>query len=259
MCRRTPALAEPHHHARPERGRSSALAGHVVSANSYIVAANVATGDRKDVGAPRPLPPHVDEIARFRSATSVMRTVYEVAMVLGLKQMISAAYTAFSPTLRPKHAVLAWYSDVGLFVIVLLIAIRFFWVTRNISSYLRAHAREMVESDEERIKVAREIILVHFPTIILHALVFYFLSNSAAEAMGATYVHGHGLVRAYDFVAEFVTAAGVLLALTGYGSCSPSTGIRARSGPATTSSLQSSLGRSAGSGSAACWGRAALP
>lgn len=170
--------------------------------------------DQTHGSAERPGEALVDELAPFRGATAVMRTVYEVAMVLGLKQVFDEAYTVFSPITRAPSQVVPLEIDIALFIAVLLIAIRFFWITRNITSYLRRN-REAMADRRRRVTVARSVILIHFPVIILHALIFFFLSRSCADAMGIIHSDSHSVMRAYDFAAQFVVSVGVLLLLNG--------------------------------------------
>ena len=79
---------------------------------------------------------------------------------------------AFVDELAPFRGATALYIDVALFIAVVLVAIRFFWITRNITSYLRRN-RDAMDDPVKRVKVARSVILIHFPVIILHALMLY--------------------------------------------------------------------------------------
>jgi hypothetical protein len=115
---------------------------------------------------------------------SLAQTVYAVLMTLGLKVAAEALYpVAFAPGQAGDVAfslgVLAL-----VFVSVLFLAIRFFWVPRNLYGYVH-HYIDQPEGKNSK-EIFRSLMLIHFPIAFFHTLLFFGICEAFAEmAKGA--------------------------------------------------------------------------
>jgi hypothetical protein len=105
---------------------------------------------------------------------TLMQTVYTVALVLGLETVVDASYTVVFPPAGGASVRSPGYLGLILTSIVLL-AIRFFWVPRNLNSYIASFY------DEWRDQVFTRITTRHFPVTLAHAFVFYYICQVFVE------------------------------------------------------------------------------
>jgi hypothetical protein len=110
------------------------------------------------------------------SGMGVVQTVYGVGMALGLKNVLEASYRVFFlPVTKSPDTIPRWAIPFA-FVAVVLLAIRFFWVPRNLYSYL---IRPHDEADtEDRF---RKLTLFHIPIVMAHAVLFFFICHAFAD------------------------------------------------------------------------------
>jgi hypothetical protein len=99
---------------------------------------------------------------------TLMQTVYTVALVLGLETVINASYRMFFARASGPSVKSVEYLSLVLLAIVLL-AVRFFWVPRNLNSYI-FHCY-----DRLRDRVFTRITTRHFPVVLAHALLIYYI------------------------------------------------------------------------------------
>lgn len=119
------------------------------------------------------------EQADIRSGMTLMQTVYTVAMVFGLERVIDASYDfLISPELARRSMLLELELCLILVAIVLL-SIRFFWVPRNLNSYILHGYPTLGE------KVFSRLTTIHFPIALAHAVLFYFLCRAFVEMVRA--------------------------------------------------------------------------
>lgn len=111
----------------------------------------------------------------IRSGMALMQTVYTVAMVLGLQQVVESSYRLLDASVLAEWAAfdLAYLSLV--YVSVVLLSIRFFWVPRNLNSFVVQFFDELGE------EVFTRVTTIHFPIAMIHALLFYYLCQTVAE------------------------------------------------------------------------------
>jgi hypothetical protein len=113
---------------------------------------------------------------------SVMQTVYAVAMVLGFKNALEKSYQLFlspleGPQGRLPHPVLL----VALAAIMLL-GLRFFWVTRNLYAYVLKPMKGGAKPTKANIKRRMSVMTtVHFPITLLHALLFFAICEAYVD------------------------------------------------------------------------------
>jgi hypothetical protein len=106
----------------------------------------------------------------IRSGMALMQTVYTIALVLGLEKVVEASYSLyFSRTSEPS------VTSPGYLVVILaaiiLLSIRFFWVPRNLNSYIISFYDQLKE------RVFTRMTTIHFPIALAHALLFYYISQ----------------------------------------------------------------------------------
>lgn len=109
---------------------------------------------------------------------TLMQTVYTVALVLGLETVVDASYNVVFPRAAGPSVRSPGYLGLVLISIVLL-AIRFFWVPRNLSSYIVRFYDELGD------KVFTRITTVHFPITLAHALAFYYICQAFVDMIQA--------------------------------------------------------------------------
>jgi hypothetical protein len=112
-----------------------------------------------------------DDVA---TGLAVVQTVYAVGMVLGLEKVLEASYgVLFLPAAKggtavPRGVVIASFAA------VMLLAVRFFWVPRNVYSYvIRPH-------DEGADDFYRKVML-HITIALAHAFLFFFVCHAFTE------------------------------------------------------------------------------
>jgi len=128
----------------------------------------------------------------------VAQTVYAVAMTIGLKNVLEAFYPIFFSPTSPRSGTLSLCVIALAFVAVMLLAIRFFWASRNLYAYLlRSHTKP-------RKVVFRRFMMVHFPIALGHAVLFFFVCDAFIEmAKNAQPGHSSGTDLAVQFVAIY--------------------------------------------------------
>jgi hypothetical protein len=107
----------------------------------------------------------------IRSGTTLMQTVYTVALVVGLQAVIDASYRMFFSTTSGPAVKSPAYLSLVLVAIVLL-AVRFFWVPRNLNSYIFHCYGRLGDRTFTRITT------VHFPVVLAHALLIYYICQA---------------------------------------------------------------------------------
>lgn len=115
----------------------------------------------------------------IRSGMALMQTVYTVAMVLGLERVIEASYDLF---ISAEAGSRDWIVEAELALIlstILLLSIRFFWVPRNLNSYIVQWFPETGE------KVFSRMTMIHFPIALVHAVLFYYICHSFVDMVVA--------------------------------------------------------------------------
>ncbi len=118
----------------------------------------------------------------IRTGMNVAQTVYAVVMTLGLKVAVEALYPAIFArgtsgvgTLSPVLIGIA-------FITILMLAMRFFWVTRNLYAYALHHIRAKKAAK----KIFRPLMLYHFPVALLHSILFFGICEAFAEMTEST-------------------------------------------------------------------------
>jgi hypothetical protein len=124
----------------------------------------------------------------IRTGMNLAQTVYAVLMTLGLKVAAEALYPA---VFAPGRAGDGAFSPVVLslvFISVLFLAIRFFWVPRNLYEYVHHYIGSREKKDLKL--VFRSLMLIHFPIAFIHTLLFFGICEAFAEmAKGADGSH----------------------------------------------------------------------
>ena len=109
----------------------------------------------------------------IRAGIALMQTVYTIALVLGLETMVDASYALF---FSPASELSARSGYLGLILItIILLAMRFFWVPRNLNSYIVGWYPVLGE------RVFRWLTMFHFPIALLHALLFYYVCQAFVD------------------------------------------------------------------------------
>lgn len=141
----------------------------------------------------------------IRSGMSLMQTVYTVAMVFGLEKVVEASYgLLISPELARRSIALE-IDLILILVAIVLLSIRFFWVPRNINSYV-VHRFERL-----REKVFTRVTTIHFPIALGHAVLFYYLCQAFVDMVDAGPVV-ESPAMAYHATRFVLLYAGLLLA-----------------------------------------------
>src|ERR1700733_3820462 len=100
-------------------------------------------------------------------------TMYAVGLVLGIQQTSEALYKSLQ--LQWTHLTLNFAWDVGLFIAILLLTVRFFWSTGNIR---RALIRGRAKSDAH-------YLIFHLPILLLQGVLVLFVCFSFADYLAA--------------------------------------------------------------------------
>jgi hypothetical protein len=107
---------------------------------------------------------------------NVAQTVYAVVMTFGLKIAFEALYPVVFASHSSKPETLSPYIVGFAFLTILLLAMRFFWVSRN----LYAYALRSLKTKSEK-EVFRPLMLYHFPITLVHAVLFFFICEAFVE------------------------------------------------------------------------------
>jgi hypothetical protein len=112
--------------------------------------------------------------AQIRAGMAIMQTVFAVAMTLGLREIVDDTYE-----LLFHHRSAEGSSPTAILVLaafaVTLLGVRFFWVPRNLYSYL------LCDHGIHPDKVARNVVFFHFPIALFHAILFFFVCKSWSD------------------------------------------------------------------------------
>jgi hypothetical protein len=120
----------------------------------------------------------------IRTGMALAQTVYAVIMTLGLKVAAEALYPALFARERVGSGALSPVLVSMAFLAILLVAIRFFWVPRNLYEYVHHH---MKSRDEEAMRQTfRSLMLYHFPIALIHTLLFFGVCEAFAEMTKST-------------------------------------------------------------------------
>jgi hypothetical protein len=133
----------------------------------------------------------------IKTGMNVAQTVYAVVMGLGLKITCEAFYLVIFVPHSSKTGTLSPYLLSFAFLTIMLLAMRFFWVSRNLYGY----ALRSLESKSEK-EVFRPLMLCHFPIALIHAILFFFICEAFVE-MAASSQSAHSPV--VHFVALYAT------------------------------------------------------
>jgi hypothetical protein len=115
----------------------------------------------------------------IRTGMNLAQTAYAVLMTLGLKVAAEALYPAIFAPGGPGGGAFSPVVLSLVFVCILFLAIRFFWVPRNLYGYVHYH---MQTRDKEAMRTTfRSLMLLHFPIAFLHTLLFFGICEAFAE------------------------------------------------------------------------------
>lgn len=135
---------------------------------------------------------------------TLMQTVYTIALVLGLETVVAASYSLlFSEDADLTLSTLGYLG--GILAAILLLAIRFFWVPRNLNSYTASYYEEFGD------RVFTRVTTVHFPIALAHALVFYYICAVFVDM--TQNISGINSLEMTRWVTRFVLLYGSLLVL----------------------------------------------
>jgi hypothetical protein len=112
----------------------------------------------------------------IRTGMNVAQTVYAVVMTLGLKISFEALYPVIFRPQSSGPGALSPYLVGFAFLTIMLLAMRFFWVLRNLYAYALHSLKTKSEKD-----VFRPLMLYHFPIALLHAVLFFFICEAFVE------------------------------------------------------------------------------
>jgi hypothetical protein len=109
---------------------------------------------------------------------SLVQTIYGIAMVLGVQGAIETAYAVLvapspQPTSMPRGVLFLMVAA------IMLLGLRFFWVPRNLYAYLLVSKHPL----ERRL---RRMTLLHFPIVLIHALLFYCVCQAFVDVASST-------------------------------------------------------------------------
>jgi hypothetical protein len=135
---------------------------------------------------------------------NVMQGVYTIAIILGFRNALEAAYPAIVHPLRHGASALGHPVLLLALTTLMLLGLRFFWVTRSLYALV---IDTPVENSETRIK---NVVRLHFPVTLLHAI-FFFVLCDIFKSLTAVAVGGD----AKPLVDQFILFTVILLALNG--------------------------------------------
>ncbi len=140
----------------------------------------------------------------IRSGMSLMQTVYTVAMVFGLEKVLEASYVLFTaPAAGGGATGLRMHLTLVLFSILLL-SIRFFWVPRNLNSFIITFYDRMADA------VFTRTTTLHFPIALAHAVLFYYVCQVFVNMTASSSVDS---VQMTTDISRFVLLSAALLLL----------------------------------------------
>jgi hypothetical protein len=134
----------------------------------------------------------------------VMQAVYTIAIILGFRSALEAAYPAIVHPLHHGQAALGHPILLLALLTLMLLGLRFFWVTRNLYALVIDHPREKAK---ERLGT---VVRFHFPITFLHAVLFFVLCDIYRSMAKALFL---GSIE--PLVKRFVLFTIILLALNG--------------------------------------------
>lgn len=113
----------------------------------------------------------------IEAGMTLVQFVYGIAMVLGFTSALAPAYHLVFPATRSAH--LTGHKVVILMALaaIIMLGLRFFWVPRNLYSYLLQDPRN---KHDVRTRLRRTA-FVHVPITMAHALLFYVLCQAFSD------------------------------------------------------------------------------
>ncbi len=166
---------------------------------------------------------HRLEYDDIRAGMSLMQTVYTVAMVLGLERVVEASYELLIAPGGGLAGAVEFLRLGIVLVAILLLSIRFFWVHRNLNSYIVHFYDRLGE------KVFTRMTTLHFPIALVHALLFFFICQVFAGLAAADRAEDPTAVAGYAL--RFVLLYAMLLMLNSVWLLSISPSRRTAEGP----------------------------
>lgn len=134
----------------------------------------------------------------------VMQAVYTIAIILGFRSALEGAYPSIVQPLKHGQAALGHPVLLLALLTLMLLGLRFFWVTRNLYALVIDHPREKAK---ERLGM---VVRLHFPVTLLHAVLFFVLCD-VYRSMASASLSGS----IEPLVDRFVLFTIILLALNG--------------------------------------------
>ena len=146
----------------------------------------------------------------IRTGMALMQTIYVVAMTLGFKEVVEAAYGVFVPPTSSKPGGLQISVAVLALLSIVLLTIRFFWVPRNLYAYVVSKLEENRRESDRRESVFTRVMIVHFPIVLAHSLLFAMVCRAFVDLIAPAEhkVHASHADLAFRFVSLY---AGLLL------------------------------------------------
>lgn len=126
---------------------------------------------------------------------TVMQTVYTVAMVLGFKNALEKSYVLFISPFEQPVGKLPHYALLLALIAIMLLGLRFFWLTRNLYAFV------LTPTDNMKRRM-RATTLIHFPITLLHALLFFAICQAFAEPVTSNPTASSAV--AVDLVTRFI-------------------------------------------------------
>ncbi|MFZ1009746.1 MAG: hypothetical protein WAN65_23105 [Candidatus Sulfotelmatobacter sp.] len=141
----------------------------------------------------------------IRTGMSLVQTVYAVAMTYGLKNVVETSYLIFFSPNPARSSPLHLYVITFAFAAVMLLAVRFFWVPRNLYDYVLKRFPQIGD------KVFARLTLFQIPIALGHAVLFFFVCHAFDEMANPRVQLGHASVG--DLALRFVGMYAALLLL----------------------------------------------
>ena len=141
----------------------------------------------------------------IETGLSLVQTIYGIAMVLGLQGAIETAYGVLVAPDPPPSA-MPRVVDAFTVVMIMFLGLRFFWVPRNLYAYLLLSGHSL----EKRL---RRMTVLHFPIVLIHALLFYCVCQAYVDIASSTAPLDSGLAR--ELATRFALFYAGLLAVNG--------------------------------------------
>lgn len=113
----------------------------------------------------------------IRTGMNLTQTAYAVLMSFGLKVVAEAFYPVLFASSAPGVEPLSpWLIGIA-FITVLLLTIRFFFVTRNLYAYVNHHLNRKATPKD----TFRPLMLYHFPIAVCHSILFFGVCEAFIE------------------------------------------------------------------------------